>query len=285
MTDNNSFGILGGDGRQIALAESIASDGYAVRAYGFDSVSFSEGVRKSGLRETVEHSENIILPLPVTSDGTHLKMDCCDDRVVLDDAFAELLRGKLVFGGRMGKLYRTSELWDSIDACDYCAREEFAVRNAVPTAEGALETAMHEYPGTVHGSRCLVAGFGRLGKTIAWMLRGIGADVAVSARTQPDLAWIESFGYRALPADRLGEGTFDLVFNTVPYPIFSRPVMRRMKCRPLLIDLASPPGGVDPEAAEETGVRVIRAPSLPGKVAPKAAGEIIKRTIYAMMEE
>ena len=39
------------------------------------------------------------------------------------------------------------------------------------------------------------------------------------------------------------------------------------------------------EAAEELGIRVIPALSLPGRVAPKTAGEIIKETIYHMMEE
>ena len=53
----------------------------------------------------------------------------------------------------------------------------------------------------------------------------------------------------------------------------------------ILIDLASLPGGIDAAAAEKLGLRMIRALSLPGKVAPKSAGEIIKETVYNMMEE
>lgn len=283
MTDNG-FGILGGDGRQIALAESIASDGYTVYAFGFDKAEFSGMVKKAGLLETVAQCENIILPLPVTADGNHLKMEYGGESVALDDSFAGLLRGRRVFGGMTEKLFKTSSLWSSISTFDYYAQEEFAVRNAVPTAEGALETAMHEYPGTVHGSRCLVTGFGRLSKMIAWMLRGIGAGVTVSARKQSDLAWIESYGYSPVLTDRIGEGEYDIIFNTVPARIFSRCVLSRMPCRPLLIDLSSPPGAVDLKAAEETGIRVIRALSLPGKVAPKAAAEIIKLTIYNHLE-
>ena len=62
-------------------------------------------------------------------------------------------------------------------------------------------------------------------------------------------------------------------------------VLSRLQPGTLLIDLASAPGGVDREAAEKLGIRVIPALSLPGKVAPRAAGEIIKETIYHMMEE
>ena len=57
---------------------------------------------------------------------------------------------------------------------------------------------MREFPGTINGARCLVTGFGRIGKVLAVMLRGLGADVTVSARKAQDLAWIELFGCRAV---------------------------------------------------------------------------------------
>jgi dipicolinate synthase subunit A len=284
MTNCYSFGVLGGDRRQIALAESIASDGYTVTACGFDDVIFSREVKKAGLEETAELCENIILPLPITADGKHLKMDFSDQKILLDDNFAELLRGKQVFGGMMGRLYQTSDIWESIDTYDYFTREEFAVRNVVPTAEGAIGIAMQEYPGTISGSKCLVAGFGRIGKILSWMLRGIGAKVTVSARKQSDIAWINSYGYDTILTAEIG-GRFDIVFNTIPAVIFDHKVLARLHGRPLLIDLASPPGGVDYDAAESCGFQVIHALSLPGKVAPKAAGEIIKHTIYNIMEE
>ncbi|MFU0833422.1 MAG: Dipicolinate synthase subunit A [Oscillospiraceae bacterium] len=285
MQNGGSFGVLGGDRRQIAMAESIAADGYSVSVYGFDNVSFSSGIIKSGLTETVRNHKNIILPLPVTSDGIHLKMDYSKEQVILNDDFAKLLRDKQVFGGKMEKLFQTSRLWDCINTHDFSLREEFAVKNAVPTAEGAIGIAIQEYPGTLNGSRCLVAGFGRIGKVLAWMLRGIGAMVTVSARKQADLAWICSYGYSAVLTEHVGEGEYDIIFNTIPRQVFSHSVLRKMQYRPLLIDLASLPGGVDLQAADEFGIRVIQALSLPGKVAPKAAGEIIKETIFNILKE
>ena len=286
MIDGNSFGIIGGDSRQIALAESIASDGFTVLAVGFDSIDFADQVKKAGLQEVVESCENMILPLPVTSDGVHVRMDYSDKKIVLDDAFASLMRGKQVFGGMMGKLYQTSEIWATVDTYDYYTREEFAIRNAVPTAEGAACIAMQEFPGTLNGSRCLITGFGRVGKTLALMLRGIGAKVTVSARRQSDLAWIESCGCNSVLTEHICEGnSYDIIFNTVPAVLFNRRVLSRVKGKPLLIDLASPPGGVDYPAAEKMGIKTIHALSLPGKFAPKAAGEIIKNTIYNILEE
>ncbi len=285
MKENRTFGVLGGDGRQIAMAESIAADGFSVYAFGFDDVEFHEMIRKSELEEVVKNCESIILPLPVTSDGIHLKTDYSKKQIVLDDNFAELLLEKQVFGGKMGLLFQTSRQWDRINTHDYSLREEFAVRNAVPTAEGAIEIAMREYPGTLNGSRCLVAGYGRIGKVLSRMLYGIGARVTVSARKQADLAWIRSCGYSPILTEQVGAGNYDIIFNTIPYSVFDRSVLKKMQCDPLIIDLASLPGGVDRQAAKELDLHLIQALALPGKVAPKAAGEIIKETIYHILKE
>ena len=284
MESSVSIGVLGGDSRQIYLAESIVRDGYEVCACGFEQADFSAGVKKTSLEELTDACGVIILPLPVTIDGITLKAEYSDGRILLDDSFAEKMRGKRVFGGMMDRLYSTSEIWQEIDASDYYTREEFTVKNAVPTAEGAVEIAMREYVGTVSGSRCLVAGFGRVGKTLARMLQGIGAKVTVSARKPEDLAWIETLGCTAIQTAQIGGG-YDMIFNTIPAMIFNRHVLSSLRGCALLVDLASAPGGVDFEAAEKIGIRAILVPSLPGRVAPKTSGEIIRDTVYCMMGE
>ena len=286
MVEINSFGVIGGDKRQTALAESIAADGYNVYAFGFDNLEDIKGVKMVSLNDIALICDNIILPLPVTQDGRHLNAPYCSKKILLDDDFARLMKNKQVFGGMMGKLYKTSDVWDEIDTYDYFTREELAVRNAAITAEGSIEIAMKEYPGTIGKSSCLVVGFGRIGKALSWMLRGIGADVAVSARNQTDFAWIDVYGYRPVHTEHICEREqYDIIFNTVPALVLTRRTLSRISSDTLLIDLASPPGGIDGEAAEKLGIKVIRALSLPGKVAPKAAGEVIKNTIYNIMEE
>lgn len=286
MNDALTFGVIGGDARQIALAESLAKEQYAVYACGFDGIFFQNGVKPVDLEEIPGKCDIIILPLPVSADGVHLKTDFRKEKIVLDDDFAKAFAGKKVFGGRTGILYQTSPYWKHAEVFDYGNREEFAVRNAFPTAEGAIGIAVTQYAGTISGSRCLVSGYGRIGKALAWMLRGMGADVTVSARKAADAAWIESFGYRFVPTGRLAEaGRFDLIFNSVPAQVFSREVLAAMRGSGLLIDLASLPGGTDLEAAAEFGIPAVRGLALPGKTAPKTAGEIEKKTICTMLEE
>jgi len=52
-----------------------------------------------------------------------------------------------------------------------------------------------------------------------------------------------------------------------------------MKKETLIIDLASKPGGVDREEAKKMNIKTIWALGLPGKIAPKSAAQIVKRTI------
>lgn len=161
------------------------------------------------------------------------------------------------------------------------------ITNAVPTAEGAIEIAMSETPITLHGSKCLVTGYGRIGKILAKMLRGIGAKVSVEARKYADLALIEGHSCEAIALGELAHhvGEYDIIFNTVPTMLFDREILCKVKKDALIIDLASRPGGVDFDAAAELGVKVIWALSLPGKVAPVSAGAIIKDTIVNVLKE
>ena len=75
------------------------------------------------------------------------------------------------------------------------------------------------------------------------------------------------------------------MFNTIPAPVLTRPLLEQLQPECLIIDLASRPGGVDFEAAGELGLKTIWALSLPGKVAPITAGGIIRDTVLNMISE
>ena len=170
---------------------------------------------------------------------------------------------------------------------DPIAREELAVANAVPTAEGAVQIAMEQLPITIHGARVLVVGFGRVGRALAQRLAALGAKVTVAARRYESLAWAQASGYGAEQTGQLAGWLcgYDLVVNTVPTLVLGEAELADLKPDCLVLDLASKPGGVDLEAAGRLGRTVIWALSLPGKVAPVTAGSAIKNTIYHMLHE
>lgn len=286
MARIKNFGIIGGDKRQLALADSISSDGYSVCVAGFEALELDTSAKRASVDEVISCSDCIILPLPATRDLKTLNAPFSESAILLDDKFVNSMRGKTVFCGIAPTLLQTSAAWREVKVQDYYEREDFMIKNAVPTAEGAIELAMREYLGTISGSSCLVAGFGRIGKVLARMLAGIGANVTVSARKAADLAWIGVLGYRPVKTAQIRQTRgYQIIFNTIPAMTFDEQTLVACAEGALIIDLASPPGGVDFEAAERLGLHAIQALSLPGKVAPLAAGEITKTTIYNMLEE
>ena len=153
--------------------------------------------------------------------------------------------------------------------------------------EGAIQIAMEELPITLCSARVLVVGCGRIGKLLAVRLGGLGAHVTVAARKYEQLAWAEAYGFGAEHIHQWGGYlcSYDLVVNTVPHRLLGVEELSDLKKGCLVIDLASPPGGVDLESARNLGVRVLWALSLPGKVAPVTAGAGIKTAVYNLMRE
>jgi len=195
------------------------------------------------------------------------------------------LRKYTIIGGDLRNV-KLAEAYN-VYAIDILEREEMAVLNAIPTAEGAIQIAMEELPITLNGSKVLVLGYGRLGKTLSKMLGGIGADVFVEARKYSDIAWIKAYGHKPVNINDLSSviSSMDLIYNTIPHKILDSEMLEQVGKECLVIDLASKPGGVDFERAKVLGIKVIWALSLPGKVAPVTAANYMKETIYNIIEE
>lgn len=290
---NNTFCVIGGDLRQLYCAKAIFNDGYSVYISCFEECGLSLPFEMLDVKNAIKKSDIVILPLPITKDGNTLNAPFVKSAIMLDDYFAKACLNKRVFCGMKERLLSTSSLWNPNLVFDYSKREEFAIMNAVPTSEGAIECAMREYSGTINGSQCLVIGYGRIGKVLSDMLNGLGAKVSVSARKKSDMAYIQAKGFNPINTNELslmsqGHTVFDLIFNTVPFMILDSHTLTRVApsgADTIIIDLASLPGGVDFDACERMGIKAMRALSLPGRVAPKAAGEIIKNAVYNITEE
>ncbi|MDD6483481.1 MAG: dipicolinate synthase subunit DpsA [Clostridiales bacterium] len=279
--------VIGGDMRQLTVAKALKDEGFKVSLYGFDEEIEHNGISRETDIDYALAADIVVLPIPITYDGCNINMPYCDFPLSTEEFLDAINPSALVFGGQFKPDFAAALEDMGVKYCDLLRREELAIKNAVPTAEGAIKIAIEETPITLHGSRCLVAGYGRIGKILASMLAGLGANVYVEARKYADLAMIEGHGYVPLPLSDLREriGDFDIIFNTVPHLIFDREILSLTASGALIIDLASKPGGVDFMGAGELGVKVIWALSLPGKIAPVTSGMIIKDTIMNILKE
>jgi dipicolinate synthase subunit A len=292
--NNIKIGFVGGDRRQSAAAAFLARQGYECALYGLDTDGKTDitpdtatgGItRSTTLSGALTGSAMVVLPLPCTNDGVRVNCPAGYD-IKLTDVFGSLTPSQIIAGGRLGESIHELAAAAGVKLFDYYEREELVILNSIPTAEGAVAIAMAEMPATLHGSRALIYGFGRLGKVLAKTLAALGADVTVAARKRGDFAWMEVNGYHA---HNINEPPLcicpDVVFNTVPAPVLGREALSVLERGTLIIELASKPGGIDMKAAEELGHRVIWALSLPGRVAPVTAGHIIAKSLVAILRE
>ena len=273
--------ILGGDRRQGFLAAQLARSGCRVHTLEVPVPVGSDLVIQQSGPAGLEEADWVVLPLPVSVRPGWVNSP---GELPLDAVLDRLSPGQFLCGGKVDGNSRSMARARGLTIRDYLDREELAVANAVPTAEGALQLAMEQLPVTIHGSRVLVLGFGRVGKLTAQRFGALGAEVTVFARRWEQLAWAQAMGFGChrlgtpLPRSR----DFDLVINTVPAPVLTRSVLEQLRQDCLVLDLASQPGGVDRPAAKELGITVVHALGLPGKMAPATAAAAIRETLWNM---
>ncbi len=278
---NKTFGVVGGDRRQAELGRLLAGDGHSVRTYGLDRW-------KPVGADTLDRAASadvVILPLPLCrGDGV---LNCEEGAVPTADLFRRLRPQQRILAGQVRPQQRQEAEALGLTVEDYFLREELAVANAVPTAEGAVQLAMEHLPITIHGSRVLIIGYGRVGRLTAQRFQALGARVSVAARKYEQLAWAQAMGFGGEHLSNLKGWLcgYDLIVNTVPVQVLGREELEDVKPDCLILDLASKPGGVDLGAAGDLGLTVVWALALPGKVAPVTAGAAIRDTIYNMLRE
>jgi len=256
--------------------------------FGFDNKNIDSRVNLfNNIRELISDADIIVGPIPCSRDNKTVYSDYLDSSTMLEDIFKNISEDKIFMAGSITPQIKEIAEQYPFKVIDLLEREELAILNAIPTAEGAILYAMGNSEITIHGSKCLVLGFGKCGKVLAHKLKGLDADLTVEARKAEDLALIKSYGYKALYLQDLEKfiGDYDFIFNTIPALILNRDLLQKIKKSALIIDIASKPGGVDYSAAKELGIQAILAPSLPGKVAPESAALIIYETILNVIRD
>ena len=106
----------------------------------------------------------------------------------------------------------------------------------------------------------------------------------MGARRSATVALCRAFGWNASLYEDLPYRRFRLVFNTVPAHILGKEQLALLPKGALLIELASAPGGFDPELALGHHLKVCYAPGLPGKYCPETAAGIIGNYILKEMD-
>lgn len=289
MKKSRKFGIVGGDMRQYYLAKSLLKDGHNVLIFGFDKIADKrDEFKKLSLSQVILLSDYIIFPVPITRDSRNLNAPFSENEIYIDAHMMSLLKNKKVFGGVIIPPIEKHVKNNKFLFYDYY-KEDFIIPNAHLTAEGAVKVFLEKSLKSVNKSKCLVVGYGRIGKILCEILKNLGANVTASARNIEDKAFIEQKGYDFVNTNRIIDDKnlkfYDSIFNTVPAPIFNENILTKISYDTILIDLASEPGGVDKKSAKKLNIKFFYELGIPGRYFPKSAGEITKKTIYQIITE
>lgn len=251
------IGFLGGDARMRACAEGALQKGHSVASLS----SFGEGVCVPSIQELCAFCELLVLPSPASRDGTLIAgTDIPFSRLPLSSHHA-------VFGGFMPKSWKTKGgyLYDCAES------ESFLLQNAALTADGAIATALSASGRAFFGTSIAVLGYGRIAKLLCARLRGFGVPVTVYARRAEARSEARLYGLHAKPLSSHTVFSEEMIFNTVPEPVFEGTSAPSARCA---YDLGGGLPAVLPSPNGE-GVRVVSMRGVPGVFAPTAAGEII----------
>lgn len=282
--------LAGGDARQLEVIRRLTELDAVVTLTGFEQLDMplSGAVKAEWTPQVLSQADVLALPAVGTEDDGTIPSIFTDRDMKLTDEHAAALPNSCKVIAGMAKPY-LRKLCDKhhLELIELFERDDVAIYNSIPTAEGALMMAIQNTDITIHGSNCMVLGLGRTGFTVARTLQALGAHVKVGVRRDDAFARAFEMGFEPFYMPDLARlaGNIDLIFNTIPTMIVTAQVIAQLPLRACIIDLASKPGGTDFRFAEKRGIKALLAPGLPGIVAPKTAGRIIANSLTQIILE
>ncbi len=280
--------LLGGDLRLVKLALMLEKEKKQVHIIGLEKAKELENVFNikiyKDLKQALENVDVIISSIPFSRDGLTINMPLSDNKIKIDDLMDLIKEKTLIAGTVSNDIY---EKYRDVKIIDIMKNEKLAILNTIATAEGAIKEIIENTQINIHGSKIMILGFGRVGKTLTKKLEGLSAKVTVVSKEDEELAWAEAFGYRNIKLDKIINEIqeYDIIINTIPHIIIDRQILEKVNKNALLLDLASDDGGIDKNTAKEYKLNLITALGIPGKIAPIATAKILKEVIYEILKE
>lgn len=290
MLTGIQIAVIGGDARQLEIIRQLTEYDAKLSLIGFEQLDHAfSGATKEKIDE-IDFSilDALILPVRGTDENGQVDTIFSSEKVFLTKEMLEKLpQHAIIFSGISNSYLDTITQEADRRLVKLFERDDVAIYNSIPTVEGTIMMVIQHTDFTIHGSEVTVLGLGRVGVTVARTFQALGAKVKVGARKSEHIARITEMGLTAFHLNDLESNVkdTDICINTIPSPIVSASVISKMPTHTLIIDLASKPGGTDFRYAEKRGIKALLAPSLPGIVAPKTAGQILANVLIKLLRE
>ncbi|MBQ7887062.1 MAG: NAD(P)-binding domain-containing protein [Clostridia bacterium] len=248
---------LGGDARLLGALE-------AAKKAGWDTAYIC---KEEDIEAIPKNCDAVLLPWPHSfRDDLLCGTQIGKERVIKSMPACTLA----LFGGGVS----AQELTKAQNAFDPSRDEAFLRANARLTAEGAIYRAMQRQGRALLGATVLITGFGRIAQELAVRLVAMGSFVIVCARNELQMRRAHELGAHPVPLSQASSACrqAEVVFSTVPAHVLGKSELDRIAPDALVIELASPPYGMNIEMARHMGVNVVLESGVPGRYAPMNAG-------------
>jgi dipicolinate synthase subunit A len=294
-----SIAVLGGDAREVIMADLLCRDGFDVTTYGLGPAACQSlgpddglaGVAKleaSSALEAVAGRRWLLCPAPGLGEGDVVYAPYARGPISLNESVlraSDVTKGGIVLGRASSSLLA---LADTVPTTVYQTKDDEALRVRVATsaAEGLLALLVGRTDQVLRDQRVLVLGYGATGSALADRLVLLGARVTVAARREESLARAEQRGARTVAFDDRAAAMADatVIVNTVPYTSSMPLAVLKELDGCLVIDIASPPGGTDHAVAQAAGCPVTWIRGVAGERAPRTAGELQYRFVRRVID-
>ncbi|GKU82190.1 dipicolinate synthase subunit DpsA [Niallia sp. NCCP-28] len=282
--------IMGGDKRQADVIKQLSALDIILYLAGLEELAFNhKNIQHVNLNE-IDFSliDSILLPIPGVHDEGKIESTFSSETLILTkEMIAKTKKECVIYSGVITPYLQEIQHAANRKMIAIFARDDVAILNSIPTAEGALMLAIENTPFTIHQSNVMVLGFGRVGKTVARLFHSVGAHVSVCVRKKEAYARVMEMGMTPVWMNSLPEAAENqtIFINTIPFSILTASILDHVNKDALIIDLASKPGGTDFAYAKKLGIKTLWSLGLPAKVAPKTAGEIIGNALAKLLVE
>ncbi|WP_226578885.1 dipicolinic acid synthetase subunit A [Halobacillus litoralis] len=290
MLTGHHVAVIGGDARQIELIRKLNEWDATVYLAGFDQLneSFREAIDLDLESSQVEKLDAIILPVPGTDGDGKIEGIFSNQLIHLSEEWLKQTPEHCqIYTGIANDHLINLAAKVNRKLIPLMDRDDVAIYNSIPTVEGTLMLVIQHTDFTIHGSKVIVLGLGRVGMSLARTFDHLGAQVSVGVRSTSSAARVYEMGLTPIDMKNLENTSMacDILLNTVPHQVVDASVIKQLPSHALILDLASKPGGTDFKYADKRGIKALLAPGLPGIVAPKTAGRIIADVVSRLIKE
>lgn len=221
-------------------------------------------------KEFFSSCKKIVLPFPSTRSNIAFLPQA--------KALSEYLsKDNIVFGGMISNNLKDEMKLSEMKYCDYYENEAYVLKNAQLTSQGAVRLLLENTNEFLVGKKALVTGFGRIGKSLAFLLKSLGIKVFIAARREEAAVEASAFGFEVISFSALKGAMFyfDFIFNTVPSVVFSYRDIAHINDGSIYFELASDPFGAEKKNFELLGKKYVHGGALPGRFYPSAVAQNI----------